>query len=102
MNRRLFSAAEGTGKDRHCGVQGRTVSRTCECLRFVRRNSTQMLQVALVSDQHYDNVCVGMVSQLLEPSSYVDICHMFGDIIYEQCADRPTVVAVQSGFSQLG
>jgi hypothetical protein len=61
-----------------------------------------MLQIALVSDQHYDDVCVGVVSQLLKPSSNIDVCRMFGNIIYEQCADRPTVVAVQSGFSQLG
>ena len=52
-----------------------------------------MLQVALVSDQHDDDIGVSMVSQLFQPSSHVNICRMFGDIIYEQRSDRPTIVA---------
>lgn len=54
-----------------------------------------MLQVALVPDQHNDDVGVSVVSQFLEPSSYIDVCRVFGDIIDEQRSDRPTIVAAQ-------
>jgi hypothetical protein len=55
-----------------------------------------MFQVALVSYQHNDDVGVGVVSQLLQPSSYVGIRRVFGDIVHEQRSDRPTIVAAQS------
>ena len=42
-----------------------------------------MLQVAFVPDQHNDDVGVSVVSQFLEPSSYIDICRMFCDIVHE-------------------
>ena len=42
-----------------------------------------MFQVALVPDQHDDDVSVGMVPQLFQPSNYVDVCRVFGNVVYE-------------------
>lgn len=53
-----------------------------------------MFQVALVSDQHDDDIGIGVVPQLLQPSSYVNVCWVFGDIVYEQRSDRPPIVTV--------
>jgi len=55
-----------------------------------------MFQVALVPDQHDDDVGVSMVPQLLQPSNYVDVCLVFGNIIYEQRSDSPAIVTAQS------
>ena len=42
-----------------------------------------MFQVALVPDQHDDDVGVSMVPQLLQPSIYIVICLVVGNIVYE-------------------
>ena len=47
--------------------------RTREHFRLVGWNCTQMLQVALVPNQHDDDVGVSVVSKLFEPSSDVDV-----------------------------
>jgi len=64
MNERSFSAAEGL-KKLATMQRGITAPRTCEDLRLFRWDCTQMFQVALVSDQHNDDVGVSVVSQLL-------------------------------------
>jgi predicted phosphodiesterase len=51
-----------------------------------------MLQIALVADQHDDNVRVGMIAQLLQPPRNVDIRCVFGDIIYQKRSDCAAVV----------
>ena len=42
-----------------------------------------MFQVALVSDQHDNDIGVSVVPQFLQPSSHVGVCRVFGDIVYE-------------------
>ena len=61
-----------------------------------------MFQVALVPDQHDYDVGVSVIPQLLQPSGYVDICRMFGNIVYEQRSNRTTIVTAQptSTFSE--
>ncbi len=53
-----------------------------------------MLQVTLVADEHDDNVGIGMVAQLLQPSCDVDICSVFGDVVDEKGTNSASVIAV--------
>ena len=55
-----------------------------------------MFQVALVSDQHDNDIGVSVVPQFLQPSSHVGVCRMFGDIVYEKRPDCSTIVTAQS------
>jgi hypothetical protein len=51
-----------------------------------------VLEIALVSDEHDDDVGVGVVAQLLEPPLNVLVCRVLGDVVYEQCTDGTAVV----------
>jgi hypothetical protein len=51
-----------------------------------------MPQIALVTDQHNDNVRVGVVAQLLQPSCDVLVCLVLADVINEQRSHRAAVV----------
>lgn len=53
-----------------------------------------MFQIALVSDKHDDDVGISVVPQFLQPPCDVDICSMFRDVVYEQCADCAAVVSI--------
>lgn len=59
---------------------------------LLRRYRPQMPQIALVSNEHDDNVGVSMVSQLLQPPSDVVISLVFADVVDEQGAHGTTVV----------
>lgn len=52
-----------------------------------------MLQIALVSNKHYNNIGIGMISQLLEPSRYVLIGLVLGNVVYQECTDSTSVVS---------
>jgi len=67
-----------------------------EVLRFFSRNCPQVLQIALISNQHDHNVGIGMITQFLQPPLDVDVCCMLGDIVYEQCSHCTPVVADQA------
>jgi hypothetical protein len=54
-------------------------------------------QIGLVSNQHDDNVTVGMVSQLFEPSGDVLVCLVLADIVDEQGTDGAAVVSRGDG-----
>lgn len=60
-----------------------------------------MSQIALVSDEHDDNVAVSVVAQLLEPPRYVDVCGVLGNVVNEQCTDGTTVVCGCDGTVSL-
>lgn len=64
-----------------------------EELRLLGRDGTKMPQIALVSDEHDDNVGIGVVSQFLEPSGDVDVGRVLGDVVDEKCSDRSSIVA---------
>lgn len=51
-----------------------------------------MPQIALVSDQHNDDVGVGMVAQLLEPPGDILVGLVLADIVNEKGTDSATVV----------
>lgn len=51
-----------------------------------------MSQIALVSDQHDDDVGIRVVPQLLQPPVDILVGLMFADVVHEQSPDRTTVV----------
>ena len=69
------------------------VPRTRKGLRLVCRDRPQMLQIALVADQHDDNVRVRVVAQLLQPPCYVLVRLMLRDVVHQQRAYRSSVVS---------
>lgn len=52
-----------------------------------------MPQIALVSDQHDDDVGVGMVAQLLEPPGDILVGLVLADVVNEEGTDSATVVS---------
>jgi len=66
---------------------------TRERLRLLSRYGPQVLQVTLVTDEHNDNVRIGMVAEFLEPASNVGVRRVLGNIIDEESAYRTAVVA---------
>lgn len=74
---------------------------TSKGFRLICRNSSQVSQIALVSNKHDDNVAVGVVAKLLEPSGDVDVCRMLSNVVYEQSSDGTTVVCRCDGTVSL-
>ena len=66
---------------------------TGKLLGLLGGHSAQMSQIGLVSNQHDDNVTVGMISQLLEPSGDVLVCLVLADVVNEQGTDGTAVVS---------
>jgi hypothetical protein len=64
-----------------------------EQLRLLRRDRPQVPQIALVTNEHNDDVRVGVVPQLLEPAEDVDVGRVLGDVVDEEGTDRTAVVA---------
>lgn len=56
-----------------------------------------MSQIALVTNQHDDDVRIGVISQLLKPSSHIVVCLMLADVVYEQSSNGTTVVGGRDG-----
>lgn len=54
---------------------------TRERLRLLCRNSSKVLKIALVTDQHDDDVRVCVVAELLQPSGDIDVCSVLCDIV---------------------
>lgn len=73
-----------------------STERTGESLSLFRRHRPEVLQIALVPDEHDDNVGVGVVAKLLEPASHVDIRGMLRDVVDEKCANGATVIAISA------
>ena len=56
-----------------------------------------MPQIALVSHQHDDNVCVGMIAELFQPACHVLVGLVLGNVVDEEGADCATVVGAGDG-----
>ena len=56
-----------------------------------------MLEIALVADEHDDDVRVGVVTELLQPPRDVDVRRMLGDVVDEQCTDGTPVISGYRG-----
>lgn len=84
------------------GIQGRSLNEAqavlaSELLGLFCGHSPKMSQIALVSHQHDDNVCVGMIAELLEPACDVLVGLVLGDVVDEESADCATVVGAGDG-----
>lgn len=66
--------------------------RTSKLFGLLGGYSAQVSQIGLVSNQHDDNVTVGVVSQLFEPSGDVLVCLVLADVVDEQGTDSAAVV----------
>lgn len=55
---------------------------TCEGPGLVCGHGPEVAQVALVANQHDDNVVVSVVPQLLQPTLHILICQVFGYVIH--------------------
>lgn len=60
-----------------------------------------MPQIALVSDQHDDDVGIGVISKLLQPSRNVLVGLVLADVVDEEGADRAPVVGRGDGAVSL-
>ena len=80
----IVSVARGRGH----GKRGLT----SKALGLVRRHCPQVLQIALVSDEHDDDVRVRVVAELFQPPRHVHVCRMFGDVVDEKRTDCAAVV----------
>lgn len=70
---------------------------TRKLFRLLRGHCPQMSQIALVSDQHDDDVGIGMIPQLLQPPVDILVGLMFADVVHEESTDRTTVVSRRNG-----
>ena len=70
---------------------------TCKGFGLVCGHCAQVSQIALVSDQHDDDIRVSVVAQLLQPPSHVFVCLVLADVVYEQGADGAAVVCRGDG-----
>lgn len=51
-----------------------------------------MSQITLVTNQHDDDVGIGMISQFLKPSGHIVVRLMLADIVHEERTDCASVV----------
>jgi hypothetical protein len=58
-----------------------------------------MIQVALVSDEHDDDVRVCVITNLLQPPHHVDVRRIFCNIVYQQSSDGTTVAPAEKNTS---
>ena len=70
---------------------------TCERLRLLCGDRAEVLEIALVADEHDDDVRVGVVAELLQPPCHVHVRRVLRDVVHEQRADSPTVVPMAEG-----
>lgn len=56
-----------------------------------------MAQITLVTNQHDDNIGVGVVSELLKPSCDVLVGLVLADVVYEQGTDGTTIICGGDG-----
>jgi hypothetical protein len=68
--------------------------RTREMFCLFGRDRPQVPQIALVTHEHDHNVRVRMITQFLEPSSYVCESLLLGNVVHQKSTDSASVVAV--------
>ena len=56
------------------------------------RDGPDVPQIAFVSYQHNNNVCVRVIPQLFQPAFYILKRDVLVNVVYEECPDRATVV----------
>ena len=59
---------------------------------FFRRHGPQVTQVRLVTDEHDDDVGVGMVTKFPEPALDVFICQVFSNVVDKKSTDGAAII----------
>lgn len=72
---------------------------TCIDLGLFRRHSSEVTKVAFVANQHDDDVGVGMVTELLQPSLHILVGQVFRNIVDQQRPHCSAVITAQSKIS---
>lgn len=67
-----------------------------EQLGLLCRYRPKVPQIALVADEHDDDVRVGVVAQLLQPAEDVDVGRVLGDVVDEKSSDGAAVVTADA------
>lgn len=70
----------------------RSSGRTSKLLRIFRGHRPQMPQIALVPDQHDDNVGVSVVPEFLQPPVDVIVGLVLADIVHKESPDSTAIV----------
>ena len=78
-------------------IQGRSLNEAepvvlRKLFRILRVHSSEVPQIALVSHQHDNDVCVGMVAELFQPAGDVLVGLVLGDVVDKESANGTTVV----------
>lgn len=60
-----------------------------------------MPQITLVSHQHNNDVCIGVISQLFKPSCDVLVCLMLADVVDKKRSDGSSIVGRGNGAVSL-
>lgn len=94
MKERLFSPVHVNTRSREASTDDQL---TCKLLGIFCRHSTQVSQITLVSNEHDDNVGIGMVTELLQPPVDIVIGLVLADVVNEQRTDRTAVVGRCNG-----
>lgn len=85
--------ASGKTAKKRASSQGQAVLLRKEfCL--LGRDGAQVPQIALVADEHDDNLGIGVVAEFLEPAEDVDVGRVLRNVVHEEGADCSAVVAV--------
>lgn len=75
--------------------------RTGKLLGLLCGHCPQMSQITLVTDQHDDDVGVGMVAQLLQPPGHVLVRLVLANVVDEQRSDGAAIVCRGDGAVSL-
>lgn len=73
------------------------LKRTGKGLGLLGGDGTQVPQITLVTDEHDNDVGVGVVAELLEPARDILVGLVLADVVDEQGADRAPVVGRGDG-----
>jgi hypothetical protein len=71
--------------------------RTCKLLGLLCGHCPQMPQITLVTNQHDDNIRIGVVAQLLQPPCDVLVCLVLANIVDKQRSDSASIVCRGDG-----
>lgn len=65
---------------------------TSESLSLISRHSSEMPKIALIANEHDDDIAIRVVPEFLQPSRDIDVCGVLGNVVDEQRANCATVV----------
>ena len=92
MNDSVFFSGEKVQQSRRERERGR---QTCVDFGLLGGDSSEVAEITFVANQHDDNVCVGMVTELFQPSLNVLISQVFSNVVDQQCAHSSAIITVE-------